>query len=106
MANASILAAFERMWQHVQAALGNKIEKNTYNSGWVGVSDLRINDKDDNGAYITTENGDGMLIFYGSGGDQAVRLQNIANPVDDNDVANKAYVDNIVGDIESLLASI
>lgn len=106
MANASILAAFERMWQHIQTVLSNKIEKNTGNNAWVGVSELQVTDEEGNGAYITPENGDGTLMFYGSGGDQAVRLQNIATPVDNKDVANKEYVDGLVGDIESLLASI
>ena len=27
MANASILAAFERMWQHIVSVLGNKADK-------------------------------------------------------------------------------
>lgn len=94
MANASILAAFERMWHHIQLALSNKVEKNTRTDAWVGVSELHIDDEEGNGAYITPENGDGTLIFYGSGGDQAVRLQNIATPIGNTDAANKGYIDN------------
>ena len=118
MANTSIYNAFERLWHHIQVALSNKIEKNTYNDGWVGCGteggaaaelghgNITILGSDTNGAYIACENGDATLIFYGTAGDSPVRLENIATPVSNRDAANKEYVDNIVGDIETLLAAL
>lgn len=41
--------------------------------------------------------GSPVLAFYGNSGDELVRLNHIANPEDDYDVANKKYVDDAGG---------
>lgn len=110
MANPSILAAFERMWQHVQAALGNKIEKNTYNDGYIatGTSDgesvyigdnyISLNGSSGEGASFMlesyNENGNPEIHFYGTIGDEPVAIGGIATPVNEQDAANKEYVDS------------
>lgn len=122
MANTSILAAFERLWHHIQVALSNKIEKNTYNDGYIatgtsggesvyiGSNWVSLNDNSGEGAGFMlesyNENGNPEIHFYGTIGDEPVALGGIATPVNEQDAANKEYVDNIVGDIETLLAAL
>lgn len=62
----------------------------------IGSGDITFFGGDNEGAYFYCENGDGTLIFYSLGGDLPVRLENIASPVNDRDVANKEYVDGKV----------
>lgn len=53
MENASILSAFDRMWQHVVVALGNKLDSDKI---VVGVSNI-------DGAYVlNTTNGNKTII--------------------------------------------
>lgn len=53
MANASILAAFERMWQHVVAALGNKQDEHNSVSVSLGASKWSNNQQTENVSIIT-----------------------------------------------------
>lgn len=109
MANTSILAAFERLWHHIQVALSNKIEKNTYNDGYIatgtsggesvyiGSNWVSLNDNSGEGAGFMlesyNENGNPEIHFYGTIGDEPVALGGIATPVNEQDAANKEYVD-------------
>lgn len=45
-------------------------------------------------------------FVLGAIGDEPVALGGIATPVNEQDAVNKEYVDNIVGDIETLLAAL
>lgn len=59
----------------------------------IGDGDITFIYRGDEGVYCYCENGDGTLIFYGLSGDQSVRLENIATPINTRDAANKEYVD-------------
>ena len=59
----------------------------------IGGGDITVFGGDNEGVYFYCENGDGTLVFYGLSGDQAVRLENIATPINNGDAANKKYVD-------------
>lgn len=122
MANTSIYNAFERFWLHVVDKLASKISLNTYNNGYIatGTSDgesvyigpnwVSISDSSGEGAGFMlesyNENGNPEIHFYGTIGDEPVALGGIATPVNEQDAVNKEYVDNIVGDIETLLAAL
>lgn len=62
----------------------------------IGDGDITFTGQGDEGVYVYCENGDGTLVFYGLSGDQAVRLENIATPINNGDAANKKYVDGKV----------
>lgn len=64
----------------------------------IGDGDITFMGQGNEGVYAYCENGDGTLVFYGLSGDQAVRLENIATPINDGDAANKGYVDNKFAD--------
>lgn len=59
----------------------------------IGDGDITFIYRGNEGVYCYCENGDGTLIFYGLSGDQSVRLENIATPINTRDAANKEYVD-------------
>lgn len=100
MANTSILAAFERFWQHVVALVGNKVNVD----GDTMRGDIDMNgyyltfgrQTDENRPYITgTVDADGVpsLEILGQNNDEQIRIHSIADPVNNLDVANKSYVD-------------
>ena len=60
----------------------------------IGDGDITFMGQGNEGVYFYCENGDGTLVFYGLSGDQAVRLENIATPINDGDAVNKRYVDD------------
>lgn len=62
----------------------------------IGDGDITFTGQGNEGVYVYCENGDGTLVFYGLSGDQAVRLENIATPINNGDAANKKYVDGKV----------
>lgn len=64
----------------------------------IGDGDITFMGQGNEGVYFYCENGDGTLVFYGLSGDQAVRLENIATPINDGDATNKGYVDDKFAD--------
>ena len=56
----------------------------------------------DEGVYLQATNGnDGMSVaFADMGDDSQVRLENIANPINSSDAANKEYVDGHISDVK------
>ena len=77
MANASIFAAFERMWQHIVAALGNKsdisyVDEKTESllpvaggnmTGVLGTKGINLTYKTDYGVTMPSDADDGRLFF-------------------------------------------
>lgn len=78
MANQSILAAFERMWQHVVAALGSKSDI-SHNHTVASITDLTV---------TATE------LNYMDGVTSSVQGQL-------DNMATKTYVEELIGDIEN-----
>lgn len=54
------------------------------------------------GKTVLKSNGDGGVALYVSN----QRISNLANPIDDTDGANKRYVDDLIGDVETALDNI
>ena len=86
--------------------------------------EILVAGEDGEGVYITAGDwgsgyvdGKPVLMIYGSAGDEAARITNIDTPVFNYDAANKIYVDakettlkqyidNLVGDVETLLKAL
>lgn len=59
--------------------------------------EITVKEEGGEGVYFNAEDGNGVLTFYGTRGDEAVILRNIATPIGDRDAANKKYVDDAIG---------
>ena len=87
------------MYKCTSAVNGVYTWKNIGNFG-----EITLTSPDGEGAYFNAEDGNAVITFYGTHGDEAVILRNIATPIGDRDVANKVYVDGAVSKAKTTIA--
>lgn len=91
-----------------QLTLGNSITTIDNNGAQISIESTNSNSGTQSRVYISSN---GEIDIFGDGGEiyiegDAVYITSVADPTSDGDAVNKKYVDDIVGNIESLLGGI